>query len=218
MKKTLTTIIVIIILVGGYLFFTKNSSLQATNEPPQAIQESFEDYQAAILARDPSGTELLSEATIGYYDHLIDLIKNADRTTLEAAPLADRIVVLMTRSTYPHEELLAMDGEGLVREAIVRGEIGDNVANLSLGKTDLKEDVALIQVLQNGQEIPVEFTFLKEDGVWKMDLVSLLPGVTFAMESVLAQSGLSEEEFIIKTIKATRGEETPTEDMWAALQ
>ena len=50
------------------------------------------------------------------------------------------------------------------------------------------------------------FVFNKEDGAWKVDLTSIFPITDGALKKVVANSGLSEDEFIFKALEMVSGD------------
>ena len=57
------------------------------------------------------------------------------------------------------------------------------------------------------------YHFVKEDSVWKLDMMQLMKLVNVAFDHMLQESGMTEDEFTKKMLEATTGK-ILTDDIW----
>lgn len=185
----------------------------------KAIQASFEKYKAAVLNdRGEEAFKYVDSRSLAYYSSLIEVIKNADSTKLEQLPLIDKMTVLMIRHRAPAEDLLTYDGKALFVYAIGEGMVSKNsVATSSLDNIEVVGEFAKAQFVSDGEPSPYYFHYYKEDGKWKLDLTSLLKIGALAMDHLVAQSEMEENDFLLYIIGLVEGTE-PSPDIWLPLQ
>lgn len=145
-------------------------------------------------------------------------IKHADSLEIEALTILDKMTVLIMRNKMPKEELLTMDGKKMFIYAVNNGMVGKgSVSNNSIGKVAVNGNFASGQFISKGRETEIYFHFYKEDGAWKVDLTSLFPISILALDKVIADSGKSENEFIIPLIEASTARKLDS-SAWKPLQ
>lgn len=194
-------------------------TVAAQKKDISAIQASFGKYKTAVLNdRGEEALKYVDSRTIVYYAKISEAVKNADSTDLEKLSLIDKMTVLLFRHRAPAEQLLSYDGEGLFVYAIGEGMVSKNsVASSSLKKITIDDNFAKAQFVSDGEPTPYYFHFYKENGAWRLDLTSLIKIGALAIEQLVAQSDMEENEFILFVIGLTNGTE-PSGDIWEPLQ
>jgi hypothetical protein len=95
-----------------------------------------------------------------------------------------------------------MTAPDLIIYSIDNGMIGKNgVSHASIGDVTVSGDFATGEFLSNGKPSKIFMHFYKEERVWKIDLTSVLKASAFAFKQVIEKSGLSENEYISKTLE-----------------
>lgn len=202
-----------------FLFQVFGNSLFGQKQEEQAVKSAFEKYRSDIL--NDLGEEAykdIDSRTVKYYDDLLVWIKKADSLKIETFSILDKMTVLIMRNKMLKEDLLAMDGKKLFVYAVNNGMVGKgSVSNNSIGKVTVNGNFASGQFISKGKETEVYFHFYKEEGTWKVDLTSLFPISILALDKVIADSGKSENEFLLPLIEASIGKKLDSTS-WKPLQ
>lgn len=181
------------------------NTLFAQNQEEKAVRSAFEKYRSDLL--NDLGEEAFKDIdsrTIKYYEDLLGWIQNSDSLEIESFSVLDKMTVLIMRNKMPKEDLLAMNGKKLFVYAVNNGMVGKgSVANNTIGKIAVNGNFASGQFISKGRETEVYFHFYKEDGAWKVDLTSLFPISIMLFDKMIADSGKSENEFLIPLIEAS---------------
>lgn len=169
------------------------------------VKNCYKAYQDALLAGDgKTSLKLINQGGIDYYNALFKYVLEADSETVAIMPLMDKLMVLSLRFRTDRNTLLRMDknGESLYEYGVNQGLVGTNsIKQAELGTILINNDVATARVLQNGQEVPMQFKFVKEDNKWKFDAKYMLVQTGFALQQHLVEKGISEDDFIIETLE-----------------
>lgn len=202
-----------------FLFQVFGNLLFGQKQEEQAVKSAFEKYRSDIL--NDLGEEAykdIDSRTVKYYDDLLVWIKKADSLEIETFSILDKMTVLIMRNKMLKEDLLAMDGKKLFVYAVNNGMVGKgSVSNNSIGKVTVNGNFASGQFISKGKETEVYFHFYKEEGTWKVDLTSLFPISILALDKVIADSGKSENEFLLPLIEASIGKKLDSTS-WKPLQ
>ena len=202
-----------------FLFQVFGNSLFGQKQEEQAVRSVFEKYRSDIL--NDLGEEAykdIDSRTVKYYEDLLVWIKKADSLEIETFSILDKMTVLIMRNKMLKEDLLAMDGKKLFVYAVNNGMVGKgSVSNNSIGKVTVNGNFASGQFISKGKETEVYFHFYKEEGTWKVDLTSLFPISILALDKVIADSGKSENEFLLPLIEASIGKKLDSTS-WKPLQ
>ncbi|MCB1122520.1 MAG: hypothetical protein KJT03_13285 [Verrucomicrobiae bacterium] len=188
--------------------------------PEKQIEETFYAVLRAIKTHDADSVLTLSDqSTWKYFGELKDLALTANREVLEKLKPIDRFQVLALRHIKNREELTHMTDRGLFEQAVLQGwfYIGD--------KPDVRIDY--IDILPGGKEamadiivnsiIPDErLEFIQQQGLWKMNLLKLLPHQEEKLLATVHERGQTEEEFLWNFLKQETGRE-PASNIWEPL-
>jgi hypothetical protein len=113
---------------------------------------------------------------------------------------------------------LSFNGKDLLIFAIKEGMVGKNsVAKNIVGDIVIDGKFAKGQLIADGQKTPFYFHFYKEEGIWKIDLTSLLPIGEVAFRNMQQSSGMSENQYLFKLLEMTTGKK-PGSDIWAKIK
>jgi hypothetical protein len=203
-----------IIFIATFIAFFCGS-IQAQSSEQASVKKVFETYKAAIL--NDQGEQALAtidSRTTKYYADIIDVIKNADSTQIEALSLMDKITVFSIRHRATKEEILFMNGNDLFIYAIKNGMVGKNsVVNNTIGTVTINGSFAKGQLVVSGRPTPLSFHFYKETGQWKLDLTSLFPTANAAFEQMATESGENENDFLFNILEMLTGRR-PGQEIW----
>jgi len=203
---------------------TNSDSNQTTNQNSNpkdeslSVEKSFNTYKTAILARDGELAAMyVNNETISYYSDLLKLIKFGTKNEIQSKRLVDKFTVLSIRLRFGNEITNIKDGKSLLSFAVKKGLIGEQgVSGLKYSSVNISGDLAFVTLEVNNAISPMKFKFTKENSVWKIDLVEILPSANIAFSYAAEESGYSDDEFIFMVLESLSGIK-PTEKIWEPL-
>jgi hypothetical protein len=171
-----------------------------------AIKSVLDKYREAILAGNGETViKLLDAKTVRWYE---DALKDA--LTLKKAELAKRdylgkLTILRLRHEMVRSELEKTNADEVIVEGVKKGWIGGSFADMIvIQNVGVSKDGLAFVTLRQNPKVPA-FHFAKEDGKWKLALSYDFKLAQKGFEQLQAKSGLSADEFLIKTLEeATR--------------
>jgi hypothetical protein len=181
----------------------------------QAVALAFKRYQEAVLANAGSvAADLVTPATLAYYEKMKRTALHAPASEVKALPLADKIVVLNCRQRLSSSDLQSMSASKLFAHAVEDGWFDKNAAvRLSLGKVTVRSHLATARATSEGKEAPFSFRFERVSGKWKLDLTPFMRFVSVALRQMLRAAGTDEDQFIFDSLEATTGTKV-TDSIW----
>jgi hypothetical protein len=198
-------------------FFILTISAFGQESDEELVRKSFDSYSKSLV--DNNGEDVIKfvdSRTIKYYSDILDLVKNADSTKVEALSLIDKMMVLTIRHRVSKEDILSFNGEKLLIYAIKSGMIDKGgAANISIGKVTIDNDFAKAQLISYGQESPYFLHFYKE-GQWKFDLTSTFSIAIPVLQKMADEFGGS-DKFILVALKQLTGK-SPGHDIWHPIR
>ena len=177
------------------------SQLHTQTPEPEEIQNTFSEYRKALLKGDSSkAAELVDKRTIEFYGQILTNSLEMPHRKLRQLDYLSKFLVLRVRHEFNKSQIEKMSGLDLFKLGIDNGWISpstvSNVDRLVKIKVDLYKASASVSKFPNTPA----FYFLKESGQWKLALWQSFELVNLAMRLAVERSGLTEEEFIIKSI------------------
>ena len=188
--------------------------------PEQLIEETFYAMLRALKKYEYEAVlTLADQKTWQYFTELKKLALTADRSVLEKLKPINRFQVLAMRHIKDAQELADMDEKKLFEQAILQGwfYVGDkpdvriDYIDLLPGGTEAMADIIVKSIIPDER---LEFT--REQGIWKMNLLKLLPRQEENLMTTLHERGQSEEEFFKNFLKEETGRD-PSPDIWDPL-
>lgn len=191
----------------------------AQSQEENQVRHAFDKYKKAILNdRGAEAVACVDSSTILYYNRMLDLARHADSATIENAGLFDKFMVLAIRQRTSREEIMRLDGRGLLQFAIESGMVGKNsVAGNSIGAVEIDRHFAKGQLVTNGETTDVYFDFNKENGQWKIDITSVFEISEKVIREMYLQSGQSENEYLISLLEMVSGSKAGPE-IWLPVE
>ena len=170
-------------------------------EDVAAIQDVFTQYKKALLEGDgPKAADLMSAQTIAFYEGIVGHSLNTPASKLADLDFLAKFMVLRIRLEFDKAEITKMTGRELLILGVNKGWIS---------KASVSEIGELVSIKVDGWKataampaapaIPI-FHFLKESGRWRLDLLSSFELANAAIGQEVEKSGLTEEQFIMRTL------------------
>ena len=168
-----------------------------------AIQTVFAQYKDALLEGDgQKAADVVSAGTIGFYDGIVTHVLTTPRAELMKLDFISKFMVLRIRHESTRAQLSRMTGRELLAIGVARGWISkSSVANIERLVNIRVHASEATAAMSMAPEFPA-FRFLKEAGQWKLDLAASFPLANNAMKEEIKKAGLTEDEFIIRTLNA----------------
>ena len=184
----------------------------------EKIKECFEKYKKAIVNQDGKiGIECVDSKTIAYYDNMIKKIRTSDSIEVEKETPYNKLTILKVRQSAKKESLLTMNGKDLLSYLITQGKAGSStISEQEIDSIKIENNDATAERFVNGKRTPFAYAFYKEQNEWKLYMAGLIPVHNSGLKYSISQSGLSENEYILKFIEQTSGSK-PTNDIWNVL-
>lgn len=174
-----------------------------TQTSEEAIQSTFSQYRKALLEGDGSkAAELVDTRTLTLYGEIRTNALEMPRQKLSQLDFISKFMVLRVRHEFSKSQIEKLSGGELFKLGVDKGWIStsmvSNVERLARIKVDVHKASASIPQAPNTPAL----YFLNESGQWKLALWQSFEIANLAMKAEVEKSGLTEEDFIIKTIAA----------------
>jgi hypothetical protein len=184
----------------------------------QAVLNCFAAYKSAIL--ESNGEEALKwvdSHTLEYYDKILHSAIHDDSLAVDQMGILDKMTVLIVRHRVPRKEVLEMNKNSFFIYAIDQGMVGKNsVMNIEIDDIEVDGRFAKGRLYSNGVKSPAFFEFNKEGGKWKVDITSVFAPSITGFKQAVANSGQSENDFIMTTLEYMTGE-VPGNGVWKPM-
>jgi hypothetical protein len=179
-----------------------------------AVRAVLRDYVAATQRGDgAAAARLVTRETREYYARMARMAVSAPEVQVRAAPLMERMMILMYRHRVPAAELRRLSADAAFAYTIDHGWVSGNEDAdplLSAAGVFGERDRAVLRD-GNGEDVH----FLREDGAWRWDMMPTLvaASTTFAPDP---DSGMTEDEFVMFVLRFSNGRD-PSPDIWQPL-
>lgn len=173
------------------------------------VQKAFLAYKTALLNEaGEAAFEQVDSLTVAYYGQVLDWVRNADSTQVGALDLMDRFMVFLVRHRTEREQVLSFDAKAMFIYAVESGMVGkESVAANEMGAVTIQGKLAQAPLVVGGQALPLNYTFYKEGGQWKLNLTSLMDLSRDYFKKMAEESGKSENDFLFLLLKIVSGRE-----------
>ena len=188
--------------------------------PEKLVEITFYTVMRALKKYDYDVVlDRADKKTWDYFSEMKNLALTADRNVLEKLKPIDRFQVLALRHIKDREELSGMTEESLFEQAVLQGwfYVGDkpnvriDYIDLMPGGKEAQADIIVNSIIPDER---LEFSL--DAGIWKMNLLQLLPRQEEKILTTLHERGQSEEEFFWNFLKQETGRD-PSPDIWEPL-
>lgn len=183
-----------------------------------AIQETFGKYQHALVDLEgETVVELVTENTIEYFDEIQELALYGTFNEVENRSLTDRMQIVTLRHRVPVSTLQKKSPSELLAYCVETGLFGKGAAALEIGEIRLQDgNAAVASTLMNGQPLPVQPRFVEEEGVWKLDMVSIISAADDALRAMAEQKAITQDDLILSMVSRSSGMDVGSE-IWQPL-
>lgn len=155
-----------------------------------AVKKVFLDYRAAIGEKNGrAAADASSARTLEYYESVRKKALTLPEKELRATPTADRFMIVLIRASVDAAALRKMDGRSLFEHAVNEGMVGKNTQSLEPDAIEIEGDTAYLGMRAGGDTLPPRkgFRVYREQGSWKIDVLSVMGTVGASMDQMLAK-------------------------------
>ncbi|HEU4884023.1 MAG TPA: hypothetical protein VFT45_17310 [Longimicrobium sp.] len=179
----------------------------------QAVRAAAQAYISAAGSREgTAAARLVSRGTRDYYARMAQLAVSAPETQVRAAPLMERMMILMYRHRVPAADLRALAGDAAFAYTIDEGWVAqDAEAGGVLAEAEVYGEGDQAVIWMGGDGV----YFRREDGGWRWDMTPTLLAASTTMAPP-PDSGMTEDEFVMFVLKYSNGRD-PSPDIWQPL-
>ena len=169
------------------------------------VRSSFQSLQAAILSHHAN--QAVSYLPQNVSDYLVQLKSGDDASTpSEGEPVDAPGVSLLLRTALDRKMApdvrSHLDLSQLLQRASDHGLLDcREVRDLSLGRVFVQDDRASAELYFQGKLLPLRLSFVREDRVWKVDLLAMLPYAEVLMRVDRALTGQTEREQVAQLVE-----------------
>lgn len=177
----------------------------------EAVRNVVRQYQDAILRRDgAAAARLVSAETRAYYGRMRDMAVSAPEAQVRAAPLMDRITILLYRHRLSAGELRALPPEQAFAHTIDAGWVN---------ATEGEELASQSEAYGEGDHAVLRYRgdthFVRENGAWVWDMMPLIRAASAEFAQGLS-SPEEEDEFLMFVLEHATGR-AASPDIWRPL-
>lgn len=182
------------------------------------VHTAFRAFVRAVGARDgAAGTALLSQASFSEWQRSRALALSGTREEVAALAPGRRLLVLAMRHHRPPFLVRTGTPRELGAHAIESGLADpDSLARVELADVVVRGDRALGSLLVAGLPTSFRAGFVREAGVWKLDLPTTLDSATGVITHAAEAGGGTEDSVIAGLLYASSGAR-PTTRIWQPM-
>ena len=192
--------------------------VRAASSDTAQVRAAFAEFAGALASRDAeAGTRALSASSLAEWQRDRELALHGKRDEVAAQPPGRRLVIFALRHHAP--KFLARDGSPveLVGHAIEAGMADrKSLAMIELGDVVVKGDRASGQLFASGLPSGFRAGFVREDGVWKLDLPATIDAAGRVVTKA-AKAGDASEDSVIAGLLMVSSGQRPTAQIWQPL-
>ena len=183
-----------------------------------AILQTLENYRKATLAFEgETAAGLVNQHTFEYFDELRRLAIHADSASVADLPIGERYVVLQLRQAVALTKLRTTSPKEFFVLLVNAGWVEGTLKTISIGNIHTFEDWGMASPIVDGKPVTqVTVRFEREEGVWKVDIASVMRYVNVVLRLALEESDVSDHEFLAIALTAWTGIEF-SDDLWHPL-
>jgi hypothetical protein len=191
---------------------------QAAPSDSAQIKKNFAQFLTALAARDAAASSsAVSSASSGEWQRDRALALRGTRDEVAAQSPGRRLVIFGLRHHAP--TFLSREGspQELLRNALGSGLTDPKtLAMIELGDVAVQGDRASGQLFASGLPSGFRAGFVREDGVWKLDLGATIEAAGRVVTKAAKASDATEDSVIAGLLMVTSGQR-PTSQIWQPL-
>lgn len=183
------------------------------------VKNCFEEYKTAVIKQEGiKAKDLVDKVTIDFYNRVLNHARFSAKSELNKVNISEKLIVFSVRKHVPLDSVRLFSGDQLFAYMIRKGLIDKStISFIDLGEIEVLNNSAKAPVIVGGQKAPFTLQFRKEQGVWKINISSLLVITDVALARKIKQAGLTEELFIEQLLNNKTGYKKNKNQYWEPL-
>lgn len=186
------------------LFFLSLIMIACSESETKKIENLFYEFNEANIATNGEKIyELTDGQTHQYYADLLEMVLSYDSAEVAAAKLVDKINILTARAVISDTVLLNLDAKGYLVKMYTAVNTMDQekisaTRSMKIKNIEIAGNLAKGELAPGGRSLPerVYMEFVKEDGEWKYNLLSMLEFTNNNITNMLSTNGMTHSDFI----------------------
>lgn len=167
------------------------------------VQTAYENLDSAILSGNESAAfDSLSSESQDLIEDIRILALNANKSALSKEPIPIILSVFSIRKEAQNNPP-STAAETLM---LMSADYAKTSEMADIGEVTVDGNTATGAMLMNGQDSGMNFSFVKEDGTWKVDMVQQLDDTEKMMMDSLQGTGMGREMIINQMASATQAQ------------
>jgi hypothetical protein len=206
MKKIqLLSVILLALFIFGF----------SSNKEEDKIRQCFMSFKEGVTKKNADIVlSVIDVKSINYFNNICQLVRIADSITIEKQSLSDKMMILFIRIIAEKEEIMKIDGKGLIRYVINKGMLGQiNMSKNDVADITIKKSSAKGVLVNAGVKTQFFYYFNREKENWRIDLTGLLPPTTQLIKKSIQNSSMTENEYILNLLEIMTGKK-PGQEIW----
>lgn len=171
------------------------------------VHVTFDTYMKAGAAKDgDTAVTVMASSMFDIYDQARKLALTGTEQEVAAVPLSRRAFVYALRRDVDAPTLRTASPRDLARIGVENGLVNEqSAANVKLGTVTVSGDTASAEVLAGGGVAPYRFSFVREEGSWKLDPRPMFDLSDAALADIAAKRNLTADQLFEQTMVAKYG-------------
>ena len=174
--------------------------------PTKGVEDLFDAYKVAIEQEQyEKAATLIDQKSVEYYNQVIKLALETERTKLGAVNFNSKLMALAVRQEFSKKEIKDLTGEEVFAFA-ARNHLNpmDSIGQYTIAKTvmDSGLEKAVSRMYRKGELTETYLKFIKVDGVWKMNFASVMNDENDLKTSIVSSGIRDENKRAIKIVEA----------------
>lgn len=211
----LLTIPTVLLLVLPFAPTGARTRETVESEDAAAVRRCFAMYKDTLIRqKGDEAAKWVTKSTIDYYGELREVALYGSEEEVRKLSALKKMSILTLRHRVGADSLLKMSAADVWAHGVGQGWSGRNsLQDVEIGKIEFENDAASVEVLVRGRPSRVKYRFVKEDGAWKMDVLSRLAASEQGMARMVRNQKIEEDEFLIDLLEMTSFTPVP-ETIW----
>jgi hypothetical protein len=178
----------------------------------KATRAAFDKYLDALKRKAGlAAADAVTAETLEYYEKVRISALQSPARDVRTMATADQILILLVRAKVEPKDVQRWNGRQLFAEAIKRGWTeASSFQGASLGTVVVQNDRAVAKLKLNGADLPLEWHFERQDGVWKNDLMPLLRLLQSTLTQQLEGSSADGTQVVHEAVEEVAGRKLPS--------
>ncbi|MGW6932724.1 hypothetical protein ACWGE0_21895 [Lentzea sp. NPDC054927] len=171
------------------------------------VRAAFETYTKAGVAKDgDTAVPVMANSYLAMYDNARKLALTGTEQQVAAVPVSRRGFVYALRRDVDAATLRTASPQELAKISVENGLVNEQAAaNVKIGAVTVSGDTASAEVIAKGEVAPYRYSFVREEGAWKLDPKPMFDLADAAMADIAAKKNTTPDQMFEQAMIAKYG-------------